>query len=69
MTDISFPPRDQVLTFYLDLENEYRVTLGRRQNNPGHVNVESVAVWLPEFLRYVLHGCAAPEATRRYRYR
>ena len=65
VTGIPFPPRDQVLSFYLDLENEYRDTLGRAQNNPGNVNAEGSAVWLPEFLRYVLNGCSASEATSR----
>ena len=50
VTGIPFPPRDQVLDFYLDLENEYRDTLGRRRNNPGNVNAEGSAVWLPDFL-------------------
>ena len=65
VTSIPFPPRDQVLAFYLDLENEYRDTLGRPRNNPGNVNAEGSAVWLPEFLRYVLNDCTAPEATSR----
>jgi len=65
VTGIPFPPRDQVLTFYLNLENEYRDTLGRQQNNPSNVNAEGSAVWLPEFLRYVLNGCAAAEASAR----
>ena len=65
VTGIPFPPRDQVLSFFLSLENEYRDTLGRQQNNPGNVNAEGTAVWLPEFLRYVLNACSATEATTR----
>ena len=65
VTGIPFPPRDQVLAFYLDLENEYRDTLGRQQNNPGNVNAEGSAVWLPEFLRYVLNDCSAEEVSTR----
>ena len=65
VTGIPFPPRDQALAFYLDLENEYRDTLGREQNNPGNVNAEGTAVWLPEFLRYVLNACSADEASTR----
>ena len=65
VTGIPFPPRDQVLDFYLDLENEYRDTLGRQRNNPGNVNAEGSAVWLPDFLRYVLNDCSAEEATTR----
>ena len=62
---IPFPPRSEVLEFYLDLENEYRDTLGREQNNPGNVNAVGSAVWLPEFLRYVLNDCSAEDATAR----
>ncbi len=62
---IPFPPRDQVLDFFLDLENEYRDTLGRQQNNPGSVNAEGSAVWFPEWLRYVLNGCTVEEAAFR----
>ena len=65
VTGIPFPPRDQVLSFFLNLENEYRDTLGRRRNNPGNVNAEGSAVWFPEWLRYVLNGCSATEAADR----
>ena len=65
VTGIPFPPRDQVLGFYLSLENRYRDALGRQRNNPGHVNAEGSAVWFPEWLRYVLNGCSATEAADR----
>ncbi len=65
VTGIPFPPRNEALDFYLSLENLYRDFLGRQQNNPGNVNAEGIAVWLPEFLRYVLNGCSAPEASAR----
>ena len=65
VTGIPFPPRVQVLSFFLNLENEYRDTLGRRRNNPGNVNAEGSAVWFPEWLRYVLNGCSATEAADR----
>ena len=65
VTGIPFPPRDQVLVFFLLLEAEYRDFLGRQQNNPGNVNAEGTAVWLPEFLRYFLNDCSAEEATAR----
>ena len=65
VTGIPFPPRDQVLSFFLNLENEYRDTLGRQQNNTGNVNAEGSAVWFPEWLRYVLNGCSATEAADR----
>ena len=46
---VPFPPRDQVLTFFLNLENRYRDTLGRQQNNQGNVNAEGSAVWFGEW--------------------
>ena len=65
VTGIPFPPRDQVLDFFLSLENEYRDTLGRQQNNQSFVDAEGSAVWFPEFLRYVLNDCSATEAAER----
>ena len=65
VTGIPFPPRDQVLTFFLALENEYRDGLMRQQNNPGFVDAEGSAVWFPEWLRYVLNGCSATDAASR----
>ena len=65
VTGLPFPPRNETLTFYESLETTYRDTLLRAQTSPGYVDAEGVAVWFPEWLRYVLHGCAAPEATTR----
>ena len=65
VTGIPFPPRDHVLSFFLNLENEYRDTLGRQRNNAGNVNAEGSAVWFPEWLRYVLNDCSATEAATR----
>ena len=65
VTGIPFPPRNEALDFYLTLENIYRDILGRQQNNPGNVNAEGTAVWLPEFLRYVLNACSPTEASER----
>ena len=65
VTGIPFPPRDQVLDFFLSLENEYRDTLGRQQNNQSFVDAEGSAVWFPEFLRYVLNDCSATKAAER----
>ena len=65
VTGIPFPPRDQVLGFFLNLENEYRDGLMRAQDNPGFVDAEGSAVWFPEWLRYVLNGCSPTEAADR----
>ena len=64
-TGLPFPPRNETLTFYESLETTYRDTLLRTQITPGYVDAEGVAVWFPEWLRYVLHSCTAPEATTR----
>jgi hypothetical protein len=65
VTSIAFPPRDQVLAFFLSLEAEYRDTLMREQNNPGRVDAEGSAVWFPEWLRYVLNDCSPEDAASR----
>jgi hypothetical protein len=65
MAGIPFPPRNESLTFYESLEVEYRDTLQRSQTNESYVDAEGSAVWFPEWLRYVLNGCEATEATTR----
>ncbi len=65
MVGIPFPPRNEALTFYESLETEYRDTLQRSQTNESYVDAEGSAVWFPEWLRYVLNGCEATEATTR----
>ena len=62
---ILFPPRDEVLDFFLNLENEYRDTLGRQRNNPGFVDAEGSAVWFLEWLRHVLNGCSTTDSTEQ----
>jgi hypothetical protein len=65
LVGIPFPPRNEAFTFYESLETEYRDTLQRSQTNEGYVDAEGSAVWFPEWLRYVLNGCEATEATTR----
>ena len=65
LAGIPFPPRNEALTFYESLETEYRDTLERSKTNEGYVDAEGSAVWFPEWLRYVLNGCEATEATTR----
>jgi hypothetical protein len=59
-----FPPRDQTLGFRIELEQVYRVDLGR---SPGQtaVDIEGNAVWLQEYLRYRLHGCTHAQASTK----
>lgn len=61
----TFPPRDEALTFYKGLEDEYRDALQRTRTHEGHADAEGTAVWFPEWLRYVLNGCTASDATTR----
>jgi hypothetical protein len=65
ITSVPFPARDEVLNFFVQLENEYRDGLGRSKNNLGFVDSEGTAVWFPEWLRYVLNGCTAEESSHR----
>ena len=62
---IPFPPRQEVLGFFLALEDAYRDALGRARDNQGFVDAEGSAVWLPEWLRYVLNSCVVDEAAGR----
>ncbi len=65
VTGLPFPPRDEVLLFFLDLQILYRDALLRIQNNLGFVDTEGSAVWFPEWLRYRLSGCSGDEAALR----
>ena len=60
----AFPPRDQTLEFRIELEQVYRVDLGR---SPGQtaVDIEGNAVWIQEYLRYRLHGCTHAQASTK----
>ena len=62
---IPFPPRNEVLGFFLVLEAAYRDNLGRANDNQGFVDAEGSAVWFPEWLRYVLNSCSVEEAASR----
>ena len=62
---IPFPPRDQALVFFEELETTYNKDLERSADNPGYVDPEGSAVWFPEWLRYVLNRCSAADATNR----
>lgn len=60
----AFPPRDQTLAFRTELEQVYRVDLGRSPG-PTAVDIEGNAVWLQEYLRYRLHGCTHGQASTK----
>jgi len=62
---IPFPPRDQALVFFEELETTYNKDLERSANNPGYVDPEGSAVWYPEWLRYVLNQCSTTDAQDR----
>ena len=62
--DFAFPPRDQTLGFRIELEQVYRVDLGRSPA-PTAVDIEGNAVWLQEYLRYRLRGCTDAQASTK----
>ena len=53
---IAFPPRDQTYGFRLQLEDFYRIDLGRAAVKTS-VDAEGDVVWIQEYLRYRLNGC------------
>jgi hypothetical protein len=59
---IPFPPRDEGLQFMNQLDNTYRVRLGRALGG-SFVNNEGAVVWVLEYLRYRLNGCTHGDAT------
>lgn len=60
----SFPPRDQLLEFRVQLEAKYRDAL-RRPATSTFVDVEGDIVWTQEYLRYRVSGCGHGDATAR----
>jgi hypothetical protein len=61
---VAFPPRDQTFAFRLELERVYRSDL-RRLPTESRVDAEGDVVWIQEYLRYRLTGCAHGEAVAR----
>ena len=61
---VNFPPRNETLSFRLDLEDIYRLGLGRLPT-PTAVDVEGDVVWITEYLRYRLNRCSHTQATDR----
>jgi hypothetical protein len=61
---IVFPPRNETLDFRLDLEDIYRLELGRLPT-PTAVDLEGDVVWITEYTRYRLNRCSHTQATQR----
>jgi len=61
---VSFPPRDEPLDFGTQLNNLHRDSL-RRETVSAFVDLEGRTVWLQEYLRYRVNGCAHAEAISR----
>jgi len=61
---IAFPPRDQTYGFRLQLEDFYRVDLGRAAVKTS-VDAEGDVVWIQEYLRYRLNGCTHAQSIAR----
>ena len=67
---LGFPPRDVTYLFRQRLELKYHESrvnggLGRPTDQARHVDIEGLAVWLPEWLRYRVYGCDAVDATAK----
>jgi hypothetical protein len=60
----SFPPRNETLAFRQALDVLYRDDLGRLPT-PTAVDLEGDVVWIQEYIRYRLSGCANAQATQR----
>lgn len=58
---VTFPPRDQSLTFRQNLEAYYRDVF-RRSSQSSFVDIEGTVVWTQEYLRYRVNGCGHQEA-------
>ena len=61
---VPFPPRSEGLDFMTQLDEVYRDRL-RRSPSSVYVNNEGRVVWILEYLRYRLNGCAHADATTR----
>jgi predicted Zn-dependent protease len=55
-TVIAFPPRDETYEFRLQLEDFYKIDLGRATVKTV-VDAEGDVVWIQEYVRYRLNGC------------
>jgi len=55
-TVIAFPPRDETYGFRLQLEDFYKIDLGRAAVKTS-VDAEGDVVWIQEYVRYRLNGC------------
>lgn len=61
---IPFPPRNEGVQFYGDLNALYRDVL-RRDTTTLFVNEEGIVVWVMEYLRYRLNGCSHEIAVQK----
>ena len=61
---VVFPPRNEPNVFFSELQALYRDTL-RRPQTTTYVDSEGQNVWLTEYFRFYLNGCAHEEAMTR----
>jgi hypothetical protein len=61
---VVFPPRNEPNVFFSELQALYRDTL-RRSQTTTYVDSEGQNVWLTEYFRFYLNGCAHEEAMTR----
>ncbi len=62
--NVVFPPRNETLSFRIELEAKYRNDL-RRPVGGTYTDLEGSVVWLQEFLRYRMSNCRADQAAAR----
>lgn len=61
---VEFPPRDETLDFYNNLEEYYQKVL-LRPTRPTYVDAEGTAVWLQQYLLYRVNGLSHTEAMQK----
>lgn len=61
---LPFPPRDETYSFRLELEQIYRTELGRTAVT-NYFDVEGDLVWVQEYMRYRVNGCAHLDAVQK----
>src|SRR5262245_29232717 len=59
-----FPPRQDSLSFRLELEQVYRAELGRA-GAATFLDVEGDAIWMQEYMRYRVYACGHLDAVQR----
>ena len=62
--ELVFPPRNETLSFRVELETKYRNDL-RREVGESYTDPEGSVVWIQEFVRYRMSGCRNDQSIGR----